>query len=117
MIDDMDRVEILMEKLNAALPFPARVPPALMSQLRPRSATGGGAADCMVKSIFYMGDGGGIMCGVALDDAKQEEAIVVSITQLAFDRRLPAARDIASYQKNRIKRIRRANALERFVGE
>jgi hypothetical protein len=33
----------------------------------------------------------------------------VSITQLAFDRRLPVAREIAAYQKHRIKRIRRNN--------
>jgi len=35
---------------------------------------------------------------------------LVSITHLAFDRRLPVAREIAAYQKHRIKRIRRENA-------
>jgi hypothetical protein len=33
----------------------------------------------------------------------------VSITHLTFDRRLPVAREIAAYQKHRIKRIRRDN--------
>ena len=34
-------------------------------------------------------------------------AIYVSITHLRFDPRLPAARDIATYQKHRVKHIRR----------
>ena len=32
----------------------------------------------------------------------------VSITHLTFDRRLPLAREIAAYQKHRIKRLRRS---------
>ena len=31
----------------------------------------------------------------------------MSITHLLFDRRLPLAREIASYQKHRVKRLRR----------
>ena len=33
----------------------------------------------------------------------------MSITNLIFDRRLPLAREIAAYQKHRIKRLRRGN--------
>ena len=32
----------------------------------------------------------------------------MSITHLTFDRRLPLAREIAAYQKHRVKRIRRS---------
>ena len=33
----------------------------------------------------------------------------VSITHLTFDRRLPLAREIAAYQKHRVKRMRRSS--------
>ncbi len=36
-----------------------------------------------------------------------ETAAFASITHLRFDGRLPLARDIAAYQKHRVKRLRR----------
>ena len=36
------------------------------------------------------------------------EVLLVSITHLTFDRRLPLAREIAAYQKHRVKRLRRS---------
>jgi hypothetical protein len=39
-----------------------------------------------------------------------KERFFVSITHLAFDRRLPVARKMTTYQKRRIERIRRENA-------
>ena len=50
------------------------------------------------------------MCQVIFDEDEAEQVFLVSITHLAFDRRLPVAREIAAYQKHRIKRIRRENA-------
>jgi hypothetical protein len=46
---------------------------------------------------------------VTFDELEKDEVFLVSITHLFFDRRLPIARDIAAYQKHRIKRIRRNN--------
>ena len=37
------------------------------------------------------------------------QCVVVSITYLTFDRRLPLAREIAAYQKHRVKRLRRGS--------
>ncbi len=43
-----------------------------------------------------------------LDFAQESEtAAFASITHLRFDPRLPIARDIAVYQKHRVKRLRR----------
>jgi hypothetical protein len=36
-----------------------------------------------------------------------EAAAFASLTHLQFDARLPLARDIAAYQKHRVKRLRR----------
>jgi hypothetical protein len=49
-------------------------------------------------------------CDAILNEGVVEHAAHVSITHLTFDRRLPLAREIATYQKHRSKRLRRANA-------
>jgi hypothetical protein len=38
--------------------------------------------------------------------AETEKAHVVSITHLAFDRRVPLSRDINAYQRHRIKKLK-----------
>jgi hypothetical protein len=42
------------------------------------------------------------MCHLALDENTGSNVFVVSITHLAFDPRLPLAREIAAYQKHPI---------------
>ena len=69
--------------------------------------------NCKVTKVFYLGDEGGITCQVTFEEEEKEEVFLVSITRLAFDRRLAIAREIAAYQKRRIKRIRRDSATNR----
>ncbi len=40
------------------------------------------------------------------------EVFLVSVTHLAFDRRLPVARKIAAYQRHRIKHLRRDGSTD-----
>jgi hypothetical protein len=61
---------------------------------------------CQVKSVSYAGDEGGIVCHFEPEDGSSE-VVVVSITHLDFDPHLPLAREIAAYQKHRLKRLRR----------
>jgi hypothetical protein len=65
--------------------------------------------NCKVIDVFYTGDEGGVTCHVIFDEEEKQQVFLVSITYLVFDRRLPIAREIAAYQKHRIKRIRREN--------
>jgi hypothetical protein len=51
------------------------------------------------------------MCRLDLGRETEEEAFA-SIAHLRFDARLPLARDIAAYQKHRVKRLRRQPASE-----
>jgi hypothetical protein len=105
MIDHPDRVERLMERLNALLPIPARVTPELQMTLRNQNGTQV-PASCSVTWISYAGDEGGIVCRLdAGTDAVNQG--FTSITHLRFDPRLPLAREIATYQKHRVKRLRR----------
>jgi len=108
MIDNMDQVERLISRLQHVLPLPARAPTDLIARLRRKSPAAKLAWDCEVTDVLYSGDDGGVLCNVRFDKEEAEVVFLVSITHLAFDRRLPIAHDIAAYQKHRIKRLRKA---------
>jgi hypothetical protein len=111
-IDNQDQVKRLLRRLTDVLPLAALATPALMADLRERSPPAKITWHCQVTDIFYAGDEGGVICHVIFDQEEKEQVFLVSITHLAFDRRLPIAREIASYQKHRIKRIRRENPTD-----
>lgn len=106
MIDNPDQAGRLFAKLQAALPLPARMAPELAATLQSGAAVTPISPTCSITSISYAGDEGGVVCELDLLN-ETGKAIDVSITHLRFDPRLPAARDIAAYQKHRVKHIRR----------
>lgn len=106
MIDNPDQVGRLFAKLHAALPLPARMTPELAATLPSGAAVTPISSACSITSINHAGDEGGVMCELDLLN-ETGNAIQVSITLLRFDPHLPAARDIAAYQKHRVKHIRR----------
>src|SRR4051812_19144910 len=63
---------------------------------------------CQITGIHYAGDEGGILCKLDFGTEDADPVFFVSITHLTFDRRLPLAREIAAYQKHRVKRLRRS---------
>lgn len=91
--------------------MPARASSALLAGLRAQLSRTDLSSDCQITKITYAGDEGGIMCQLSFGEDGSSEAIIVSITYLVFDRRRPLAREITAYQKHRLKRMRRANAL------
>lgn len=112
-IDNQDQVERLLRRLADVLPLAALATPALVAAyFREQSSAAKITWHCKVTDILYAGDEGGVMCHVIFDQKEKEQVFLVSITHLAFDRRLPIAREIASYQKHRIKRIRRENTTD-----
>ncbi len=105
MIDNPDQTDRLIARIKATLPLPARLAPELATTLQAQNPTSLIPPTCSITWITYAGDEGGIVC--RLDFAQEtEEAAFVSITHLRFDPRLPVARDIAAYQKHRVKRLR-----------
>src|ERR1700730_19382524 len=68
--------------------------------------------DCKVTKVIYAGDEGGVICHLAFDEEDKEEVFLVSVTHLAFDRRLPVARKIAAYRKHCIKHLRRDGSTD-----
>ena len=106
MIDNPAQVERLFAKLQAALPVPARTTPELLLNVQAQAAAIEIQSTCMIVSIHYAGDDGGIVCRLDIG-GEANKAIYTSITHLRFDPRLPLAREIAAYQKHRVKRLRR----------
>lgn len=110
MIDNPDKTERLLSELAASLPFDAQVSPRLAATLQDRAPGLQPLQPCQITQVHYAGDEGGIVCRLDLAGADDKDVFFVSITHLAFDRRLPLAREIAAYQKHRVKQTRRAVA-------
>jgi hypothetical protein len=107
MIDNPDQVERLLHRLRNAVPLPALASPSLVARLREQCSKAQITPRCIVTRVDYAGDEGGVMCHLAGGENVGSNVFVVSITHLAFDPRLPVAREISAYQKHRIKRLRR----------
>ena len=57
--------------------------------------------------VSNAGDEGGIVCKLSVEgEADNKLEFFTSITHLDFDRRSPLAREIAAYQKHRVKTLR-----------
>lgn len=114
MIDDLLRVSALLGAMDKALPLHAVPTPELAAVMRKERPGRDLPRQWRITAVSYAGDPGGIMC--ALDDGTgADDAFVVSITHLVFDRRVPMAREIAVYQNRRRKRLRRIGAAEQPV--
>jgi hypothetical protein len=109
MIDNREQAERLVTKLRESLPLPALLTPQLTALVRKEKPGMRVAPTCPITRVDYAGDEGGIMCRLEIGSEDESAVFYVSITHLAFDRRLPLAREIAAYQKHRIKRIRYIN--------
>lgn len=106
MIDNPDQVERLLGKLDRHLPFEAAFSPALAGVIGKREPGAAVRRRCQVTWVSYCGDEGGIICKLDLGGADGSEEFFVSITHLMVRPSMPLAREIAAYQKHRIKRLR-----------
>ena len=107
-IDNPLQTELLIAKLKAAVPLSATVSRPLLALLQEQSPDIALPPRCQITGIHYTGDEGGILCKLDFGHEDGREVLLVSITHLTFDRRLPLAREIAAYQRHRVKRIRRS---------
>ena len=106
MLDRPDQAERLLDAMTAALPIPVTCQAALLAQLRTRSGFDGVRSRATVTKVLYMGDEGGIVCGLDFGLGEGANVAVVSLTHLSIDPSHALAREIASYQYHRIKQLR-----------
>jgi hypothetical protein len=65
-----------------------------------------------ITAVYYADDPGGIMCRLEAGADSGFGGFVVSVTHLLFDRAQPLAREIAHYQKRRLKGLRKMGVLK-----
>jgi hypothetical protein len=109
-IDNLERTDALIEKMRAALPMDAGLGIELKSHLMEQCPEATETGQCTITDIIYSGDMGGIVCYLDLGIPDSEKAYIVSITHLAFGRGNPLSREIAAYQRRRVKRLRKQHA-------
>jgi|SRR5208283_3104194 len=107
MIDDLQKVDGLMDMLKSALPIQTIISPTLGRLLAERSPNIPIPGQCNVTDVVYGGDEGGILCCLDIGGANTPVAHLVSITHLSFRRHLPLAREIEVYQRHRNKKLKR----------
>lgn len=107
MIDNPKRVERLLAKLKESLPLFAILTPEVAAIVREQSPAVELLQQYPVTRVDYAGDEGGIVCKVDLGPTNDDRALFASITHLRFNQAGPVAREIAAYQKRRVKRLQR----------
>jgi hypothetical protein len=106
MIDDPEKTDRLVVALKASLPLETRLSQTLMRALAKQAPDLAIPARCKVVSIFYAGEGGGVVCGLDIGGPETKTPYLVSITHLSFERQTPLFRQIDSYQRHRIKKLK-----------
>ena len=107
MIDNPDKTDRLLAEIEASLPLETRLSPNVRGTLAKQSPESTIPGRCMVTEVFYMGDEGGIACGLDIGGPDTKTPFIVSITHLVFDRRCPVFRQIEAYQRHRVKKLKR----------
>jgi len=105
-IDNPGQVERLLSKLNDHLPFATSVSLRLADLIRQEAPGTDVPRQCQVTWINYSGDAGSIVCKLDLGSGNSGKVLYTSITHLIVSSEMPLAREIAAYQKHRIKRLR-----------
>ena len=107
MIDNPDQVDRLIATLRQSLPLFATVTPEVAAIISEESPAADPLHRYAITRVDYAGDEGGIVCKVELGPENGDRALFASITHLQFGRAGSIGREIAAYQKHRVKRLRR----------
>jgi|tagenome__1003787_1003787.scaffolds.fasta_scaffold20779198_1 hypothetical protein len=109
MLDDPDRTSRLVAAMEASLPLETRLSQIVKGALIKQSSDPAIPDSCMVTRAFYLGEEGGIVCGLNIGGPETKTPFIVSITHLIFNRRSPLFRQIDAYQRHRVKKLKQQN--------
>jgi hypothetical protein len=109
MLDNPEKTASLLAALKAATPFEVELPPALVNYLKSEDIAVGNWLRQTVSDVSYAGEEGGIVCHLSRSD-ETGQALIVSLTHLRMPRRSPFAAAVTSYQRHRVKKIKRQGA-------
>jgi len=80
-IDDLKQAAQLLHDMNARLPIPVHLTPHLLETLRSRGTQLRFDEEVLIDSVLYLGDEGGIACGLKVPGAGKD-AVITSLTHL-----------------------------------
>lgn len=107
MIDHQEKTMQLITAMEDTPGLTARLSPELKGLIRKKDPTVVVPNTCSIAKIIYAGEEGGITCELEFGHDKEKAAFWASLTHLIFDRRCPLYRQIAGYQKHRIKKLKK----------
>lgn len=108
-VDNYAAAIALTEKIKECLPIAVRPSPELIKLLEKQGAKLPNHKILTIDSVVYLGDEGGISCGIKPEqDSKQVH--IVSITHLIIDATHPLAPEIQAYQRQRVRALRLQNS-------
>jgi hypothetical protein len=105
MLDHPRKTQELLATLKEAVPFEVELAPAVIKQLRGDGVAVAEQTPYVVSDVSYAGDEGGIVCHLIRQ--KGREVIVISLTYVRIPRLTPLATAILSYQKHRLKKLKK----------
>jgi hypothetical protein len=108
-VDNYREATALTEKLKTSLPIKVKAAKELLKMLKTRGDIINPEKEFEVDWVSYSGDEGGIMCRlISKNDNPEDENVaqyVVSITHLKIDPDHPHAEEIATYQRERNRKL------------
>lgn len=114
-VDSYQDAILLTEKIKANLPITAHPSKAYLKLMKQQGTTLASNQPLVIDSVLYMGDEGGISCGI-LPNKKDGQVYIVSITHLDIDPTHPLASEIQTYQRQRTRKIMVQNSRG-FIAE
>ena len=108
MIDNPGTVTRLMEQMKEHLPIAAFPTKELVRTLRRGGVKASTDRALSITRVFYAGDEGGIVCDVTPGRAK--EVFIVSLTHLRLPPHHPLFSAVVAYQRERVRRLAKADA-------
>lgn len=94
----------LIKEMERYLPISVYPSKELLQLLRKQGKDISRDTELNITKVFYSGDVGGIVCTV-LEDEKNKEVFIVSLTHLQIKPPHPLSDKIVAYQKQRVKNI------------
>lgn len=116
MIDNPLEVSLLMTQMKECLPLRAIMTKRLLTLFKEHSPSVAFPDECEIIDIHYGGDDGGILCALKFEGLEKDEIYVCSLTHLHFYKNMPLSMEIHTYQKHRVRALKKANAYEPHNG-
>lgn len=116
MIDSPEKTVKLMKSMKLCLLIPGYPTTALLQFLRGQPNLTSlkhllkSTQPLLIEEIFYLGEEGGIGCAIRFPMVMKED-LIVSLTHLRVEATHPLFKEIAAYQKGRIRKLKKQGGV------